>query len=430
MAVGFEVKNTDGEIILSTQDDNQYMWIETYTSGGTEYKAHGTADISAGGSGDMYNLFQEITGLPSYLTTGDGMYDNLVFIHIPGSTNVIVPDTQTSAPPRHRFGAFSSPETKGGALVTGTTLHGTKAGSDYIKWFAPKIMSFFNGANNKVVRSVSVINGGSGYPSAPAIGFAAPSNGTKAEATATISNGVITAVTITNEGFGYTADHPSAWASSPAYWAAGANYFSANTRVTNGNHRYYNTTTGTSGSTAPTHTSGTASDGQLTWQFEGTNATLTPVADYPYGINVWNSSGAPALGAAATNLVWSSVAQGQIDIIALGTWASVNKYLDYTFTDGAEYYVLTNVGTMLKSFGASWWGNKIFFLTGYEFYYGSNGQSGTNLRIRLINKANMGGSANSPLGGAIQSGPTQTGEYAWFENPLSTTYYMIAKRRG
>tara|TARA_B100000427_G_C15510876_1_gene596126 strand:- start:491 stop:1777 length:1287 start_codon:yes stop_codon:yes gene_type:complete len=428
MAVGFEVKNTDGDVILSTQDDNQYMWIETYTSGGTEYKAHGTANVTEAGSGQTYDLTQTITGLPSNLTSGDGWYDNLVFIHIPGGTGTIVAQGNTSAPPNHYFGSLLNPEYAGGCMVVGTTLHGAQSGSDKVKWFSPKIMSFFNGANNKVVRSVSVVNGGSGYPSAPAIGFAAPSNGTKAEATATISNGVVTAVTITNEGFGYTAS-PSVWTGSPASWAAGTNYFSANTRVTNGNHRYYNTTTGTSGSTAPTHTSGTASDGQLTWQFEGTNATLTSFADYPYGINVWNASGAPAPGAAATNLVWSSVAQGQIDIVTVGPWSSVNKYLDFTFTDGAEYYVLTNVGTMLKSGGSSSWGNKWFFLTGYEFYYGTNGREGTNLRIRLLNKGNVGGSGNSPMGGAIQSGPSTTGTYAWFEG-LGRSYYMIAKRRG
>ena len=427
MAVGFEVKNTDEEIILSTEDDNQYMWVETYTSGGTEYKAHGTANITAATNG----LSQAITGLPSYLTTGDGWYDNLVFVHIPGNAQTIVAHNQTSNPPRHRFGSYSDPETYGGAMVVGSTLVGTHPGSDKIKWFAPKVMSFFNGANNKVMRSVSVVSGGSGYPSAPSVGFAAPSNGTKAEATATISNGVVTAVTITNEGFGYTADHPTVWPGSPATWESKgtSTYLSINTRVTNGNHRYYNTNAGFRGSTAPTHTSGTASDGLLTWQYEGTNATLTSNADYPYGINVWNSLGAPAPGAAATNLVWSSVAQGQIDIVALGKWSDVDKYFDLNFTDGADYYVLTNVGTMLRSFGGGAYSFKMFFLTAYEFYYGTNGQSGTNLRIRMINKANMGGENNSSLGGAIQSGPSSTGEYAWFTNVLENSYYMIAKRR-
>ena len=45
---------------------------------------------------------------------------------------------------------------------------------------------------------------GVGYSSAPTIAVAAPSSGTTATATCTISGGVINAITITNAGSGYT----------------------------------------------------------------------------------------------------------------------------------------------------------------------------------------------------------------------------------
>lgn len=51
--------------------------------------------------------------------------------------------------------------------------------------------------------SVSVTNGGSGYVTAPTIGFTGGS-GTGATATATVSGGAITAINITNAGTGYT----------------------------------------------------------------------------------------------------------------------------------------------------------------------------------------------------------------------------------
>ena len=56
---------------------------------------------------------------------------------------------------------------------------------------------------NKVT-SVTIINGGSGYTSIPAITFSAPPSGTTATGTAIVSGGQVVAITITNPGTGYT----------------------------------------------------------------------------------------------------------------------------------------------------------------------------------------------------------------------------------
>ena len=56
---------------------------------------------------------------------------------------------------------------------------------------------------NGQVRAVTITNGGSGYGSAPTVGFTG-GGGSSAAGTAVISGGVVTSVTITNTGSGYT----------------------------------------------------------------------------------------------------------------------------------------------------------------------------------------------------------------------------------
>jgi hypothetical protein len=56
--------------------------------------------------------------------------------------------------------------------------------------------------NAGAVESVTILDGGSGYTSAPAVSFTGP--GTGATATATVTDGVVTEVTVTAPGTGYT----------------------------------------------------------------------------------------------------------------------------------------------------------------------------------------------------------------------------------
>ena len=55
----------------------------------------------------------------------------------------------------------------------------------------------------KNVESISITAGGSGYSSAPTVTFSAPSLGTTATGTATISGGAVTGITMTNVGINY-----------------------------------------------------------------------------------------------------------------------------------------------------------------------------------------------------------------------------------
>lgn len=81
---------------------------------------------------------------------------------------------------------FSAPETPGGVTATGTVV-----------------------LSGGAVTGFTIVNGGSGYTSAPTVTFSAPQveGGQTARATATIGGGIVTAITITSgfEGSGYTA---------------------------------------------------------------------------------------------------------------------------------------------------------------------------------------------------------------------------------
>lgn len=73
----------------------------------------------------------------------------------------------------------------------------TNAGVSYTAYVNP------TSANVGKVIEIKITNGGSGYSSAPTVAIAAPASGVQATATATISGGAVTAITINVSGSGY-----------------------------------------------------------------------------------------------------------------------------------------------------------------------------------------------------------------------------------
>ena len=118
--------------------------------------------------------------------------------------------------------------------------------------------------------------GGSGYTTAPAITFSNPplvTGNVTATGSTTITSGVVTGISLSNGGSGYT--------SVPTIiigvqWTTGIVYSSGD-QVFNANKVYTATNAGTSGATAPTHTTGSVSDGAVTWAYAGIQATATVV---------------------------------------------------------------------------------------------------------------------------------------------------------
>ena len=74
---------------------------------------------------------------------------------------------------------------------------------------------------NGNVTAITVINGGSGYTSAPGVTVSAPASGNTATATATVSGGFLTAITINSGGSGYTTAPTISIAPPPAYNPSG-----------------------------------------------------------------------------------------------------------------------------------------------------------------------------------------------------------------
>lgn len=73
----------------------------------------------------------------------------------------------------------------------------TNAGASYTAYVNP------TSSNIGKVIEVKITNGGTGYTSAPTVAIAAPASGVQATATATVSGGSVTAITITVSGSGY-----------------------------------------------------------------------------------------------------------------------------------------------------------------------------------------------------------------------------------
>ena len=157
---------------------------------------------------------------------------------------------------------------------------------------------------------VTVVNGGYGYTTPPTIVFAG-GGGTGATATATVLNGTIQTVTVTITGSGYTSaptasaytgtvtgitvntwgkdyfSTPTVTFSPPVY---AANWVASATATLNAYYSYYNNVTfitnyyqatvgGTFSASAPSHTSGSASNGAATLLYVGTLATVRGVSN-------------------------------------------------------------------------------------------------------------------------------------------------------
>ena len=162
--------------------------------------------------------------------------------------------------------------------------------------------------------SVTIVNGGINYLTPPTIVFTPTSGGIGATATATVLNGAITSVTMTINGSGYlaapTVSAVTSQVSSVTVNSWGKNYYGATPLVsfdypaglsptawiqttsvslnaylvTVDGNIYKVTVAGTTGSSKPTHVTGSAGNGGATLLYVATQAAATPVLTN-YGIS-------------------------------------------------------------------------------------------------------------------------------------------------
>ena len=211
------------------------------------------------------------------------------------------------------------------------------------------------------VVSVTVVNGGTGYTTPPTIVFTATSGGSGATGTATVLNGAIASVIMSIPGSGYNAA-PTVTAATDRVTGItvnnwGKSYFStpavtistpggvststwvATTSVTTGMYLitlvdfniYYVTAGGTTGSTKPTHTSGTQGNGGATLQYYGTRAVATAtltnagVSGYTISIN----------GVGYTTTPTVTITDSASRFVAIANGAVNSCYHDLTLPAGA-----------------------------------------------------------------------------------------------
>jgi hypothetical protein len=182
---------------------------------------------------------------------------------------VVSPGTLSSTAPSHRLGTVQN----GTAALK---FVGTRAKGSVTVVSGEVTAVTLTGA----VREVDLVTGGSGYTTAPVVSFSG-GGGSGAVGTAKINTetGTVLYVTISNPGDNYTSDPDvhfgSAWTSGASV-LIGQQYY-VSTRL------YTVTAAGTFSSTAPTHTSGSATNGTATLAYAGQPASGTVVRRFGAG---------------------------------------------------------------------------------------------------------------------------------------------------
>jgi hypothetical protein len=160
----------------------------------------------------------------------------------------------------------------------------------------------FDGTNLVRVGSVATITitaAGSGYATPPSVLIGPPNEtgGVQATATATVGSSAVTSISITEYGTGYTSA-PSVYIGSQGSVAwAGSTAVALGALLSSGGNYYMVTVAGTTGSTAPTHTSGSQTNGTATLLYvtvnngSGTGATATATRINQPGIAIASFSG-------------------------------------------------------------------------------------------------------------------------------------------
>ena len=168
--------------------------------------------------------------------------------------------------------------TGSGSAVTGFTLTTTGDSAIVTTAGTPTGLTYSNTSRKSVasvnltgaVREVNLLNNGSGYTSPPAVTFTGGGgSGAVATAKMSVDGTSVLYVIVTNPGDDYTSNpnivFGTAWTANLAV-LIGQQYFVSN-------RLYTVTAAGTFGSSAPNHTTGSASNGTATLQYAGQPAT-------------------------------------------------------------------------------------------------------------------------------------------------------------
>lgn len=189
----------------------------------------------------------------------------------------------------------------------------------------------FDGTNLVRIGSVATITitaAGTGYATPPSVLIGPPNEtgGVQATATATVGGSAVTSISITEYGTGYTAA-PSVYIGSQGSVAwAGSTAVALGALLSSGGNYYMVTVAGTTGSTAPVHTSGSQTNGTATLLY----------------VTVNNGSGSGAT-ATATRINQPGIA---IASFSGRVWIAQNRTIYYTAADSYNDFTSVSAGNI------------------------------------------------------------------------------------
>jgi hypothetical protein len=189
----------------------------------------------------------------------------------------------------------------------------------------------FDGTNLVRIGSVATITitaAGTGYATPPSVLIGPPNEtgGVQATATATVGGSAVTSISITEYGTGYTAA-PSIYIGSQGSVAwAGSTAVALGALLSSGGNYYMVTVAGTTGSTAPVHTSGSQTNGTATLLY----------------VTVNNGSGSGAT-ATATRINQPGIA---IASFSGRVWIAQNRTIYYTAADSYNDFTSVSAGNI------------------------------------------------------------------------------------
>jgi hypothetical protein len=164
-------------------------------------------------------------------------------------------------------------------------------------------------------------------------------------------------------------------------WTTSTSYTSDSSYVYFGNNAYLATTSGTSGGSSPVHTTGTASDGGVTWQFLFTTSTSFHPTGNEIGPNVAFGNLTADQSDAATSGTNTFHVLGHLNVS--GT-ATAGALVSPTHTGGAT---TTSTLTLQSTSGVGTAGADIIFKVG---------NNGATEAMRILNSGNVGINQSAP----------------------------------
>lgn len=276
-----------------------------------------------------------------------------------------------------------SNNTKGNVAAVGTF---SSSGINVSQWKNERVLigdpykGYFTWDGNNTVfigslGAVGIVNGGSGYTSAPAVIISAPNQtgGVQATATATITANAVSAITITNAGSGYNTAPTitlNGGGGSGANLVAGYNTFAANTVsvvVTSGGTGYTNASnlvvsiTGGGGSNAAGQ--GIISGGQVTQVIMTNPGTgYTNVSNISVTITGGGGTNATANAVIATDTV------AGIQSFSGRVWVAQGRTIYYTAAGSYSDFTSVSAGNVVLA-DATLHGNITQLLSANNFLY-------------------------------------------------------------